>query len=172
MSNPPSATHPADTKAVLGSNEKNTSMEKSNPDHEQRDTTEDWEDEDDDETAEEDAHIQIAQEPQPPRRLLVLLFALILLCAAISARQRFHAEKKPQIIYATRYSKEHKFRPAASPIITETLKDGRIRIRGAGPTPKPVPKLPRRKCRSTSAKINGSPKRKTRRAGSASRHEL
>jgi hypothetical protein len=38
-----------------------------------------------------------------------------------------------------RYSKEHKFRPAASPIITETLKDGRIRIRGAGPTATPTP---------------------------------
>jgi hypothetical protein len=30
-----------------------------------------------------------------------------------------------------RYSKEHKFRPAASPIITERLKDGRVRLRGA-----------------------------------------
>ncbi|KAG9081210.1 hypothetical protein FRC06_005726 [Ceratobasidium sp. 370] len=37
---------------------------------------------------------------------------------------------KPQIIYADRYSEKHKFRPAASPIITEKLKDGRIRIRG------------------------------------------
>lgn len=30
-----------------------------------------------------------------------------------------------------RYSDEFKYRPAASPIITEKLKDGRIRIRGA-----------------------------------------
>jgi hypothetical protein len=30
-----------------------------------------------------------------------------------------------------RYSDEHKYRPAASPVITETLKDGRIRLRGA-----------------------------------------
>lgn len=29
------------------------------------------------------------------------------------------------------YSEEHKFRPAASPVITETLRDGRLRIRGA-----------------------------------------
>lgn len=29
------------------------------------------------------------------------------------------------------YSEEHKYRPAASPVITETLKDGRLRIRGA-----------------------------------------
>jgi hypothetical protein len=30
-----------------------------------------------------------------------------------------------------RYSEEFKYRPAASPVITETLKDGRLRIRGA-----------------------------------------
>jgi len=35
----------------------------------------------------------------------------------------------------SRYSKEHKFRPAASPVITETLKDGRTRLRGSYPTP-------------------------------------
>lgn len=35
---------------------------------------------------------------------------------------------------ACRYSKEYKFRPAASPIITERLKDGRTRLRGAQPT--------------------------------------
>ncbi|WVQ73048.1 hypothetical protein IAR50_002611 [Cryptococcus sp. DSM 104548] len=39
--------------------------------------------------------------------------------------------KKPQIIYASRYSDEYKYRPAASPVITEYLKDGRIRLRGA-----------------------------------------
>jgi hypothetical protein len=33
-----------------------------------------------------------------------------------------------------RYSKEFKFRPAASPVITERLKDGRVRLRGAQPT--------------------------------------
>lgn len=32
-----------------------------------------------------------------------------------------------------RYSDEHKYRPAASPVITETLADGRIRLRGANP---------------------------------------
>lgn len=30
-----------------------------------------------------------------------------------------------------RYSDEHRYRPAASPVITEYLKDGRIRLRGA-----------------------------------------
>lgn len=32
-----------------------------------------------------------------------------------------------------RYSKQHKFRPAASPVITERLKDGRVRVRGEAP---------------------------------------
>ncbi|KAF8735589.1 hypothetical protein AX14_001839 [Amanita brunnescens Koide BX004] len=63
-------------------------------------------------------------------------------------------QSKPKVIYATRYSKEHKFRPAASPIITETLRDGRIRIRGAEPTtatlPKPTPTKRKRKARSKS----------------------
>lgn len=31
----------------------------------------------------------------------------------------------------SRYSREHKYRPAASPVVTEVLKDGRIRLRGA-----------------------------------------
>lgn len=31
----------------------------------------------------------------------------------------------------TRYSDEFRYRPAASPVITEYLKDGRIRLRGA-----------------------------------------
>lgn len=35
------------------------------------------------------------------------------------------------IVY--RYSEEHRYRPAASPVITEYLKDGRIRLRGATP---------------------------------------
>lgn len=39
--------------------------------------------------------------------------------------------RKPQVIYAQRYSEQYKYRPAASPVITEHLKDGRIRIRGA-----------------------------------------
>ena len=47
------------------------------------------------------------------------------------------------LTFCDRYSKEHRFRPAASPIITHTLKDGSIRIHGAGPTasvtPTPIP---------------------------------
>lgn len=32
------------------------------------------------------------------------------------------------------YSNEHKYRPAASPVVTEILKDGRKRLRGANPS--------------------------------------
>ncbi|WVR07772.1 hypothetical protein IAU60_004815 [Kwoniella sp. DSM 27419] len=38
---------------------------------------------------------------------------------------------KPTIIYANRYSDEHKYRPASSPVITEYLPGNRIRLRGA-----------------------------------------
>lgn len=33
-----------------------------------------------------------------------------------------------------RYSKQHKYRPAASPVVYEKLKDGRMRVRGAPPS--------------------------------------
>ena len=69
-----------------------------------------------------------------------------------------------------RYSKEHKFRPAASPIITETLKDGRTRIRGAQPvyvatetpTPRPTAKAGKRKSKAKAKKSEkkGSTRRK------------
>ena len=73
-----------------------------------------------------------------------------------------------------RYSKEHKFRPAASPIITETLKDGRTRIRGAQPvyvatetpTPRPTAKAGKRisktkaKAKAKKSEKKGSTRRK------------
>ncbi|KAG5646681.1 hypothetical protein DXG03_002671 [Asterophora parasitica] len=109
---------------------------------------------------------------QPPpsrlKRLALIVFTLLLFGVALRMRQSLWREKKaPKVIYASRYSREHKFRPAASPIITETLKDGRIRIRGAGPTatpdPKPTPsksktKKGRRKTKRSSAKkVNKKP---------------
>jgi hypothetical protein len=51
-----------------------------------------------------------------------------------------------------RYSKEFKYRPAASPVITETLKDGRIRVRGAAPTSSPTPTPAAVKTKTTSGK--------------------
>ena len=54
------------------------------------------------------------------------------------------------LIFLSRYSKEHKFRPAASPIITETLRDGRVRIRGAAPTITPEPEPITKKAGSAS----------------------
>ncbi|KIK63586.1 hypothetical protein GYMLUDRAFT_71725 [Collybiopsis luxurians FD-317 M1] len=90
--------------------------------------------------------------PSPFKRILLLLFIGFLFWFAFSlGRARINRAKKPQIVYANRYSAEHKFRPAASPIITETLKDGRLRIRGAGPTasstptPTPAKKVKKRK---------------------------
>ncbi|KAG8897030.1 hypothetical protein FRB99_008506 [Tulasnella sp. 403] len=39
--------------------------------------------------------------------------------------------KKPKIVHADRYSNKYKFRPAASPVVTETLRDGTLLVRGA-----------------------------------------
>ncbi|KAL1749255.1 putative phosphatase regulatory subunit-domain-containing protein [Schizophyllum fasciatum] len=67
-----------------------------------------------------------------------LLLALgLLVWAALALRE--YANRPPKIIYASRYSEEYKYRPAASPIITETLRDGRLRIRGAAPTTSVTP---------------------------------
>ncbi|CCM06607.1 uncharacterized protein FIBRA_08886 [Fibroporia radiculosa] len=66
------------------------------------------------------------------KRIVVILTLTALFLLALTIRARLN--RPPRVIYASRYSKEHKYRPAASPIITETLKDGRIRLRGAMPT--------------------------------------
>ncbi|EIW71783.1 hypothetical protein TREMEDRAFT_60698 [Tremella mesenterica DSM 1558] len=62
------------------------------------------------------------------KRLLLVLFVLFTGWAAVRLGS---SQRKPKVIYASRYSEEHKYRPAASPVITEHLQDGRIRLRGA-----------------------------------------
>ncbi|KAJ7104727.1 hypothetical protein C8R44DRAFT_807768, partial [Mycena epipterygia] len=47
--------------------------------------------------------------------------------------QKTGPKPKPEVVYANRYSSEFNS-AAASPIITETLKDGRKRVRNAAPT--------------------------------------
>jgi len=78
--------------------------------------------------------------PSPFKRLGLLLLLFFLFWAGLQLRSGLlEAKQKPKIVHASRYSKEHKYRPAASPIITETLKDGRTRLRGAlPPTPTPI----------------------------------
>lgn len=72
------------------------------------------------------------ERPSRWRRLLVIIGMLVVFWFISSIR---NAQKAPpKVVHASRYSKEYKFRPAASPIITEQLKDGRTRIRGADPT--------------------------------------
>lgn len=93
------------------------------------------------------------ERPSRWRRLLVIIGMLVVFWLISSIRSAQKAP--PKIVHAsryvqflgyldannlshslsfTRYSKEYRFRPAASPIITEQLKDGRTRIRGAEPT--------------------------------------
>ncbi|KJA15300.1 hypothetical protein HYPSUDRAFT_48530 [Hypholoma sublateritium FD-334 SS-4] len=85
--------------------------------------------------------------PSPFKRAGLLLLIAALVWIALQMRSGLlEAKRKPQIIYASRYSKEHKYRPAASPIITETLKDGRIRLRGAiAPTATSTPPVVKKK---------------------------
>ncbi|KAJ3799390.1 hypothetical protein GGU11DRAFT_807510 [Lentinula aff. detonsa] len=102
--------------------------------------------------------------PSPFKRILLLLFiGFLFWFAFVLGRARVLRSKKPQIIYANRYSTEHKYRPAASPIITETLSDGRLRIRGAGPTaiatPTPTPTKTKIKKRKTGKKLGKKAKR-------------
>ncbi|KAK4689856.1 hypothetical protein P7C73_g223, partial [Tremellales sp. Uapishka_1] len=83
------------------------------------------------------------------KRGLLVLFVLFL--GWLTVHLGSLGTKKPEIIYASRYvpvpslptppsaigneprsySDEFKYRPAASPVITEYLKDGRVRLRGA-----------------------------------------
>lgn len=121
-----------------------------------------------------------ARQSQPPvsrlKRTYLFIFCAILSWLAYS--NVLDTNRKPKVIHASRsvmffeslrryliqpcskrYSKDYKFRPAASPVITETLKDGRMRLRGALPEPTQQP-----------AKLAAVTKKKKRRpkAGKAS----
>ncbi|KAH7921656.1 hypothetical protein BV22DRAFT_1198022 [Leucogyrophana mollusca] len=71
------------------------------------------------------------QSPSWWKRVALLSFIAFLFWLAFTLRPSRNVE--PKVIHASRYSKEYKYRPAASPIITERLKDGRVRLRGASP---------------------------------------
>ncbi|KAH9930079.1 uncharacterized protein B0H18DRAFT_995140 [Fomitopsis serialis] len=95
--------------------------------------TSDAESVEDDEPTEDDVKPLPTQRSSPWRRLALITFLLLSLWLVWAVRK--HANR-PKIIYAERYSAEYKYRPAASPILTEILKDGRTRLRGAVPTNK------------------------------------
>ncbi|KAK2467204.1 hypothetical protein APHAL10511_000753 [Amanita phalloides] len=121
---------------------------------EEHDNNDDNNDDNDDDGDEEERteYIRRATSGGDYRKLatIVAVFAIVL-GFVISTYQNIQTGK-PKVIYATRYSKEHRFRPAASPIVTETLRDGRVRIRGAQATmsvpPKPTPTPKRQRKRS------------------------
>ncbi|KIJ10322.1 hypothetical protein PAXINDRAFT_172189 [Paxillus involutus ATCC 200175] len=73
--------------------------------------------------------------PPPPavwKRVALIAFIIFLFWLSFTFRQSKNVE--PNVVHASRYSKEFKYRPAASPIVTERLKDGRTRLRGDYPT--------------------------------------
>ncbi|KAG8944575.1 hypothetical protein FRC04_001698 [Tulasnella sp. 424] len=68
------------------------------------------------------------------RLLLLLVFVAIWLFVAYKlfvSPIAYKKPKRPRVIHADRYSETHKFRPAASPVVTETLADGTLLVRGA-----------------------------------------
>ncbi|KAL0573535.1 hypothetical protein V5O48_008420 [Marasmius crinis-equi] len=102
---------------------------------------------------------QFLPPPQPSRfkRVSWLILIGVLVWFAFFSKNPWFGKKEPQVVHAKRYSKEFKYRPAASPIITETLKDGRLRVRGAEPTSstetKPTPEVKKtKKKKSTGTK--------------------
>ncbi|RDX46292.1 hypothetical protein OH76DRAFT_1356346 [Lentinus brumalis] len=87
-------------------------------------------------------HRRLEQDPRfnPPtpsawKRIALVIFMLALFWLGLKMRlNAIEQTTDPKVVHAQRYSKEYKFRPAASPVITEKLKDGRTRVRGAAPT--------------------------------------
>ncbi|WWC91605.1 uncharacterized protein L201_006551 [Kwoniella dendrophila CBS 6074] len=65
------------------------------------------------------------------RVLLVIALIFMAWLSIWLGKKGMEESNKPTIIYASRYSDEHKYRPAASPVITEYLSGNRIRLRGA-----------------------------------------
>ncbi|KAF7789773.1 hypothetical protein EIP86_000719 [Pleurotus ostreatoroseus] len=70
--------------------------------------------------------------PSPWKRAALLLVIVLLCWLAFRMRKALVVEQ--EVVHARRYSQEYKFRPAASPIVTETLANGKVRVRGAVPT--------------------------------------
>ncbi|KAI5117665.1 hypothetical protein M0805_009698 [Coniferiporia weirii] len=68
------------------------------------------------------------------RRLIVILLSAFLMVLVILVLNATGVTRPTDVVHTTWYSKDHKFRPAASPVITGTLKDGRLRLHGAQPT--------------------------------------
>lgn len=141
---------------------------------------------DDDEEDDKPEHQSPVGARSPPRVSHIKRLMLFVIIAALVWLFFPRREKKQTVIYAnrcvfllhslqylnprTRYSKEFKYRPAASPIITETLKDGRIRLRGAAPTtlvtPTPTPTPAPTKRKRNKRKIDGKTKSGTRKSKS------
>ncbi|KAF7336183.1 Casein kinase I isoform alpha [Mycena venus] len=103
--------------------------------------TSDHDADDEDTQVESENHKKEASDPrfvQPAGWKRTFLFCLVLFCSWLAFQYKGRSTT-PKVVHANRYSREFKYRPAASPIVTETLKDGRIRVRGAAPTTSTAP---------------------------------
>ncbi|KAI0763344.1 hypothetical protein BD413DRAFT_484506 [Trametes elegans] len=86
-------------------------------------------------------HRRLEEDPRfnPPtpsvwKRVALVFFLLAVFWLGFRLRASVAQPPQTKVVHASRYSKDYKFRPAASPIVTERLKDGRVRVRGAAPS--------------------------------------
>ncbi|KAI5116876.1 hypothetical protein M0805_009859 [Coniferiporia weirii] len=115
-------------------------------------------------TGEEGVEEDEPTEPTPSRwrRLLTIILSILFLWFVLTFLSTLNEKRPPKVVYSNRYSEDFKFRPAASPIVTESLKDGRVRLRGAQPTilttptPIPIPKSTRKSKSRKSKKSKSS----------------
>ncbi|EJT99168.1 hypothetical protein DACRYDRAFT_117951 [Dacryopinax primogenitus] len=78
---------------------------------------------------------RFTQRPVPWWKRVLLILFIVLLGGIIWLLKDVRNSLAPKVVYADRYSAEFRYRPAASPVITETLNSGRtLLIRGAHPT--------------------------------------
>ncbi|KAH7103532.1 hypothetical protein BKA62DRAFT_695701 [Auriculariales sp. MPI-PUGE-AT-0066] len=64
--------------------------------------------------------------PSVWKRIILIAFVLVLTYFAFTLRYG----RDEQVVHARRYSARHRYRPAASPVLTTVLPDGRVKVRG------------------------------------------
>ncbi|KAI0701207.1 hypothetical protein BC835DRAFT_1265250 [Cytidiella melzeri] len=84
-------------------------------------------------------HTRLRADPRfnPPipsawTRAALVAFVICLMYFAVTLRKTL--AQAPETVQVQRYSDEYQFRPAASPVITEYLPNGNVRLRGAQAT--------------------------------------
>ncbi|KAI0346253.1 hypothetical protein BDW22DRAFT_1352308 [Trametopsis cervina] len=87
----------------------------------------------------DELHARLHADPRfnPPtpsiwKRVSLVILVVVLFWLGVTLRKPL-MRPPPEVLHAERYSEEFRYRPAASPIVTEVLADGTVRVRGAQP---------------------------------------